>query len=244
MIRAVLFDLGDTLLLYHGIDLPRAFKEGGRRARRYLAGKGIPVPPLPRFWRAHFYRMILRDLWCRLMRQEFCVVDVLRRYQHRRGVRLDDEELIELARQWYGPLGEHAHLEAGIHRTLGELQRMGLKLAIVSNVPVPGLLVDEQLASHGLLRHFPVRIYSSEFGERKPRRRLFTRALAELGVPAREAVFVGDRIYSDLQGAQQLGLTGVLMPSRFSGWRPMKPNHRIARVAELPALIRQINEEG
>jgi len=241
MIRAVLFDLGDTLLLYHGIDLPKAFKEGGIRAREYLVAKGVPVPPLGRFWRAHFYRMLSRDIYCRLMRQEFCVVDVIRQYQTRHGVRLTDEEFIELARLWYGPMGDYAHLEEGIHDTLAELVEMGMKLAIVSNVPVPGLLVDEQLAEHDLLRFFPVRIYSSDFGERKPRRRLFTSALTDLNVPAREAIFVGDRIYSDLQGAKRLGLTGVLLPSRFSSWRPIKPDHRIERVAELPDLIRGIN---
>jgi putative hydrolase of the HAD superfamily len=244
MIRAVLFDLGDTLLLYRGIDLPEAFKEGGKRAREYLLGKGVPVPPLGRFWRAHFYRMLMRDFYCRMMQREFCVVDVIRRYQTRQGVRLTDEEFTELARRWYAPMGEYAHLEENIHGTLEELVGMGLKLAIVSNVPVPGLLVDEQLAAHDLLRFFPARIYSSDFGERKPRRRLFTSALDAVGVPAREAVFVGDRIYSDLHGAKRLGLTGVLLPSRFTGWRPVKPDHRIARVAELPDLIRRLNGES
>lgn len=241
MIRAVLFDLGDTLLLYHGLKLRTAFREGGVAAYDYLVEKGLTPPPFKRFWRAHFCRMIGRDIWCRLMRQEFCVVDVIRRVHRAYGIRLSDDEFVEVARRWYGPLGAYAHLEDGIHDTLERLETMGVKMAIVSNVPVPGLLVDEQLDSHDLMRFFPVRIYSSDFGERKPRRRLFTRALDDLNVSARESMFIGDRIYSDLQGAKRLGLTTILLPSRYTGWRPIKPDYSVNRVAELPGLIDKIN---
>ena len=244
MIRAVLFDLGDTLLLYRGIDVQSAFREGAALAHAWLVEKGMPVGPFDRFWRKLFWQIVLRDLYCRLVRQEFCVVDVIRRHHYGRGVRLSDGDFIELVRRWYGPMGEHAHMEAGIHETLGRLEGMGLKLAIVSNVPVPGMLVDEQLAAHGLLEFFPVRIYSSDFGERKPRRRLFTEALEAMGVPASQAAFVGDRIYSDLQGAKQLGLTSILKPSRYSSWRPLRPDHRIERLGELPALLARINRDG
>ena len=54
-----------------------------------------------------------------------------------------------------------------------------------------------------------VAFFSSEVGKRKPHPAIFERALEALGVAATDAVFVGDRLYEDVRGAGELGMTTV-----------------------------------
>ena len=46
-------------------------------------------------------------------------------------------------------------------------------------------------------------------GRRKPGAEIFERALEALGVRAEAALFVGDRLYEDVRGASELGMTTV-----------------------------------
>jgi putative hydrolase of the HAD superfamily len=70
-------------------------------------------------------------------------------------------------------------------------------------------LLQRTLAEMGLAEHLDVAVFSSEVGKRKPHPAIFERALGELGVPACEALFVGDRLYEDVRGAGELGMRTV-----------------------------------
>ena len=50
---------------------------------------------------------------------------------------------------------------------------------------------------------------SSEVGKRKPHPEIFERALEALEIEPNEALFVGDRLYEDIRGAGEVGLTTV-----------------------------------
>jgi putative hydrolase of the HAD superfamily len=52
-------------------------------------------------------------------------------------------------------------------------------------------------------------VFSSEVGFRKPDPRIFERVLEALGVAPENALFVGDRLYEDVRGAGELGMTTV-----------------------------------
>jgi putative hydrolase of the HAD superfamily len=49
-------------------------------------------------------------------------------------------------------------------------------------------------------------VLSGEVGARKPEPAIFERALSELGVDAANALFVGDRLVDDIQGAAAVGM--------------------------------------
>lgn len=72
----------------------------------------------------------------------------------------------------------------------------------------------------------------------KPSARFFAAALARLGVPADEAVMVGDDVRSDVGGAQDAGLAGVLVRTgkfREADLRgSVRPDGVIDSVAALP----------
>src|SRR5438105_3202693 len=92
---------------------------------------------------------------------------------------------------------------------LEALRARGLKLGLVSNAFDPGWLVHRDLAQMGLAERLDFAVFSSEVGKRKPHPAIFERALDALGVAAAEAVFVGDRLYEDVRGAGELGMTTV-----------------------------------
>jgi FMN phosphatase YigB (HAD superfamily) len=119
-----------------------------------------------------------------------------------------------------------------------------LKLAIVSNTFIPGATVDRHLELVDLKSFFPVRIYSSDIGYRKPHRRIFQEALRRLGVSAHHSLFVGDLVKADIVGAMRMGMR--------TAWRCPWSNagpHRFAdftirRIGELVEIARQLAAPG
>jgi ribonucleotide monophosphatase NagD (HAD superfamily) len=77
----------------------------------------------------------------------------------------------------------------------------------------------------------------------KPAPAYFEAALEMLGVSASRAAMVGDDVVNDVLGAQEIGMTGVLV--RTGKFRAAdldrdegSPDHVIDSVADLPALLR------
>lgn len=66
---------------------------------------------------------------------------------------------------------------------------------------------------------------------RKPGTLLFERAIADLGIDARNALFVGDRL-RDIEPALQFGARGVLVPADGTPPDEMKRAETSARVAD------------
>ena len=95
------------------------------------------------------------------------------------------------------------------HALLEGLRDRGLKLGLVSNAFDPGWLLHRDLEQMGLADRLDFAVFSSEVGVRKPDPRIFRRALAALGVEPESALFVGDRLYEDVRGAGELGMTTV-----------------------------------
>jgi FMN phosphatase YigB (HAD superfamily) len=77
----------------------------------------------------------------------------------------------------------------GVVDALRRLRRAGLELACVSNWDVG---IGEQLETVGLAPYLSAVVSSAETGAEKPDPRVFTEALARLGVHAERAVHIGD----------------------------------------------------
>ncbi|HWR59526.1 MAG TPA: HAD family hydrolase [Thermodesulfovibrionales bacterium] len=70
-----------------------------------------------------------------------------------------------------------------------------------------------ELNAVGLLDYFSPIVISSDLGYRKPDIRIFQKALDGIGLNPSEVLFVGNDMYRDIFGAQQLGLKTVLFKS-------------------------------
>lgn len=91
------------------------------------------------------------------------------------------------------------------------LQRRGIKVGIVTNAYQPMALREHELRAHRLLDYFPLcRLSAADVGYLKPHPYIFKHALECIGVAAGEAVFVGDDLHADVGGAQRAGIKAVL----------------------------------
>jgi putative hydrolase of the HAD superfamily len=87
---------------------------------------------------------------------------------------------------------------------LDALQKMGLKIGLISNVNSRGQ-VPTNLQEYGIIHYFDPIVLSSEFGRRKPDPAIFHYAARLMNVPASACLYVGDRIVRDIDGARRAG---------------------------------------
>ena len=100
-------------------------------------------------------------------------------------------------------------------------------------------LQREKLAASGLESRFASTVISGELGIGKPDARIFDRALHELGVAAGDAVMVGDSLERDVAGARAAGLRSVWVDRTGMGRPPGSavPDARVAGLGELPGAL-------
>jgi putative hydrolase of the HAD superfamily len=93
---------------------------------------------------------------------------------------------------------------------LDALRARGAKTGVVANSwPEPARVLRGDVDAFGLAELLDVQIWSAEVGMQKPDPEIFRRALDELAVDPSDAIFVGDRLETDIRGAADAGLTTV-----------------------------------
>ena len=92
-----------------------------------------------------------------------------------------------------------------------DVLRKRYPLAIVTDAQT--IYARSELHKVGLLGYFDPIVVSGDYGYRKPDRRLFQFALDGMGVPAGNALYVGNDMYRDIYGAREAGLATVMFDS-------------------------------
>ncbi len=200
----MLFDWGDTLMQFaYSAELLGA----GHRAGLAAIGRdGLPADDaLTEHFREHYEPLF----WVPGTVEEIEYPDLVRRLLADFGVEIDDDELARYLEAEHAAWDPARILAAHTHALLESLRDRGLKLGLVSNAFDPGWLLRRDLEQMGLAERLDVSVFSSEVGKRKPHPEIFGRALDALGVAPGRVLFVGDRLYEDIRGAGELGMTTV-----------------------------------
>ena len=243
-IKAVLFDLGETLLNFGKVNATSLFRQGARLSYDFLKSLGQPVGNFEWYFWLNLVRVRMRHLLSNIMRRDFDALELLRKVGERKGVKLDDEQWRHLAWLWYEPLSKLAKIEPGIKQTLTKLKGSGLKLGIISNTFVNGYSLEKHLQRLGLLEFFSVRVFSHEFEFRKPDIRIFEAAAERTGEPIENIMFVGDSIYRDIRPALKIGMYAVLKAAYTNADRKTpQGTWKISQLVELPGVIERINAD-
>src|SRR5215475_1516529 len=122
---------------------------------------------------------------------------------------------------------------------LRQLRKRGIKVGVLSNTLWPRSWHEEVFRRDGVLDLIDGAVYSSEIDWTKPHPEAFLAAMAAVGVtePAR-CVFVGDRPWDDIHGAQSIGMRAVLIPnSDVPTFADAVPDAVINSLSELVPLI-------
>ncbi|ARF57594.1 HAD family hydrolase [Streptomyces gilvosporeus] len=229
-LRAVLWDLDDTLFDYTGSDRAGVLRH--LEAEGLTAAYGGEEAALAR-WQAAMERAFARFLAGEL---EFL--------EHRRerartflGVPLSDDE----ADAWFGRYVAHYEASwvlfpdsAPALEALAPLARQ----AVLSNSGTASQ--ERKLRALGIRGYFEAVLCSDELGHAKPEPEAFAAACDALGLPPEEVVYVGDRLDIDALGARDAGLTGVWLDRNGGGEEPPPGVRRIRSLAELPELLRGV----
>lgn len=241
-IKAVLFDLGETLLNFGRFSPTRLFRQGARLSYDYLRSCGQPVGNFEYYCWTNLMSLRLRHLISGILKNDFDSTALLRRLGTRRGITFDSEQWRHFAWLWYEPLSKIASVEPKIKQTLAALEKMGLKLGILSNTFVNGRSLEKHLEQSGILDFFPIRLYSYEFDFRKPDPRIFRIAAERVGEPMENIMYVGDRIDKDIKSTLKIGMHAVLKNAYTNAGKKLPDGAwRIDHISELPGLVEQIN---
>jgi putative hydrolase of the HAD superfamily len=237
MIQSILFDVGDTLLDFEPLNMKCVVEQGARDSYQRLLESGLRLPPLARYRRHHLWAVRLGLIWSRLRRREMDMLKILRRLALRAGAPHSDALILDLAWRWYRPVVEYSRIEPDLVATLQLFQTAGIKMGLVSNTCIGKPILDRHLKEMGLLDYFPVRVYSSEVGYRKPHPRIFKRALLELDANPQSTLFVGDLLKNDILGARKLGMKTALKQRMSMAHTHPIADHVIRRISDLSPIV-------
>lgn len=241
-IKAVLFDLGETLLNFGKVKANRLFAQGARLSYDFLKSHGQPVANFKYYYWRNLIALRLRTLLSSITNKDFNSLALLRRIGTKKGIRLDGQQWRHFAWLWYEPLSKIATTEPTIKDTLTALKKLGLKLGIVSNTFVNDHSLEKHLNQISILDFFTVRVYSYKFDFRKPDVRIFKVAAERIGEMSENILYVGDLIERDIKPALKSGMQAALKAAYTNTSKKLpKGAWQITHLSELPSLIEKIN---
>jgi len=244
-LRAVVFDLFDTLVDLHMDRLPPVEIDGRRfpsTAGRLhaLVRERAPVP-----WEDFAKALYAVEREVRAPRaeagRELPTLERMEEILRRLGLadaalaeRLTDTHMALLRQQ----VTYHPH-----HVSVLDELRGKVRLAVCSNFSHSQTAL-RILEDAGLRWHFDAVLVSDATGYRKPRREIFDATCAVLGVAPAEALHVGDHLKLDVTGGSEAGLRTAWLVRRITdpeaalrGHAGPPPGHVIRDLAEVPALV-------
>lgn len=247
-IRAVVFDLFDTLVDISMQDLPRIEIDGrsvpstAATLHRIVAACAeidferflAALTRVDRDFRQTHYE---RGLEFPTLKRFEAVVEQLG---------LDAPELPGILTDTHmGMIRQQVSIPDHHGRVVGELGRR-VRLGLCSNFSHSAMALGV-LDDYGLRSHLDALVISDAIGIRKPRSEIFDAVLDELGVEPAETLHVGDSLRADVGGAAPLGIRTVWITRRIPDseralreYEGPPPDHVIADLAEIDDLLDEL----
>lgn len=205
-VEAVVFDWGGTLTPWHTVDIEEQWRV---YARAYAVASGRPEEEMLQV--AERILAAEREAWLRIRSDggSARIDEIL----HAAGVDVahpGHPDALAAYEEFWEP---HSFTDPEVRPLWEGLRDRGIRVGVLSNTIWSRDYHDGVFARDGVLHLLDGAVYSSEISHAKPHPASFREALAAVGVsdPSR-AVYVGDRPYEDVHGAQQAGLRAVLIP--------------------------------
>jgi len=204
VLEAVLFDWGDTLMRFA---YDESLLEAGHKAGLEAIGRD-DLPEVDALT-AHFRERYEPLFWVPGTIEEIEYPGLVRQCLKDFGVEVTDGEVDRFLEAEHAAWEPARLLGPATHALLDALRARGLRLGLVSNAFDPEWLLVGDLERMGVAARIDVAVFSSAVGVRKPHPAIFEHALERLAVAPDRTVFVGDRLYEDVRGAAELGMTTV-----------------------------------
>lgn len=208
--KAVIFDLGATIIEYPSEIWEEVSVECVGNARQVLVEEGHDLPPAEDFYKAYAE---IRDEYRRSAADtlvEWNVLQVARRLMKRAGVEPSEEMVRKFFDAYYLKVRPHVFAFEDAREILERIRDRYGTVGLISNTVFPERAHLSELERFGLIEFFAFTVFSSTFGLRKPHRDIFYHGANLAGFAPAECVYIGDRYLEDVQGPQEIGMPAIL----------------------------------
>jgi len=146
--------------------------------------------------------------------------------------------ILKLYSAYWSMLLKKMKLRKGVLGALKEIRKRGIKIALVTDLTTHIQL--RKIERLGITDYVDFLVTSEEAGSEKPHAIMFLLALNKLDILPKDAIFVGDNIINDIEGARSVGIDTVLikkgkLSKRLN--RSIKPKFEICEIPELLNII-------
>jgi putative hydrolase of the HAD superfamily len=218
-VQAVIFDWGGTLTPWHSVDSGALWRQAC--APHFPAEQTAAV--------AAAIAAAERACWiqCETAHRSTTLDGIF----ERAGV-TPHEALVET---YFGLWEPHTYTDPDVAPLLRLLRERNIRVGVLSNTMWPRTLHERVFHRDDVLGLIDGAVYSSEIPWTKPHPEAFRAAMDAVGVTDPAAcVFVGDRPFDDIYGAQSLGMRAVFIPhSNLPPHEGVVPDAVITRLADL-----------
>ena len=238
-LRAVLFDLGGTLM-YERATWDAINARADEALTNYLRAEGLELnlSTFPREFRKRLHKYFQqREKDLLETTYSFVLRDVLKDKGYGE---IPESTLRTALDKLFAITQTNWTLEEDTLPTLQKLEEDGYRMGLISNA---GDDQDvQQLARRfGIAQYFDFILTSAACSYRKPHKRIFELALSNWYFLPAEAVMVGDNLDADVRGAQSVGLFAVWLSrragERTEDQRSIQPDASLSALSELPAVL-------
>lgn len=207
MKKAILFDLGNTLIQYfERSEFPGILREAIEEAYKYLCQDDKFNIPFDNVWeRVKTEDHESKDYSVRSLENRLKNIFMLDN--------LSDESMMSLCRYFMKPIFSKSCIYDDTLPILSKLKSNGIKMAIISNTTwgSPAELWNEEIKRFGLTEYVDMAIFCRDVGWRKPDSRIFEYALEKLSLKTDECIFIGDDPRWDIAGPKAIGMEAILI---------------------------------
>ena len=209
-IRGIIFDLGSTLIEFESRPWGEINLDGNKRVYDGLSDLNHTLPDFDTFNNRleeikQEYRIAAVETLA-----EWRAMEAFEKLLTEFGVADPTAQSRRCMDIYYSLVREGFELCVGAADTVKELKRSGFRTGMISNTIFPASLHEYDLDMLDLMPYIDFRIYSSDFGHRKPFAGIYEEGLRLIGLPAGNTLFVGDRYDEDVAGPQKAGMAAVL----------------------------------
>lgn len=209
-IKGIIFDLGSTLLEYENRSWFDVSYDGQSLAYGEMKHLNHQLPDFETF------NNRLEEIKNQLRKKaldtliEWNAANAPARLFTELGIKNSEDEGRKFIDIFFRKVREQTTIIDGARQTLSEIKRSGYKTGLISNTIFAGYLHEGDIERFSIKEYLDFRIYSSEFGRRKPHPKIFKAGLEKIGLKPEETIYIGDRLNEDIEGPRSVGMGAIL----------------------------------